>query len=390
MNARIDTVIENISQELKDMSLFIHDHPELGLKEYEACKVQTELLKKYGFEVETGICGFETSYKASYRGNKPGPKIAMLAEYDALPEIGHGCGHNLIALVGVGSGIVIKDLVDEYGGEVYVFGTPAEETWGSKVSMSKQGAFDGMDVVMMAHPMNVDTNCMNTLAMKSLRIKFHGRTAHASATPYEGINALDAMINFYNLVNALRQQTKPDARIHGVITDGGKAPNVIPDYTETLIYTRANRAAYLNELTEKVLKCAEGAAIATGCTFEWEKAEEEFMDTDSNIALAELYAEQMEQLGVNIKHVENEILPGSSDAGDVSYVAPLIQSTFDISDGQELTAHTREFAECASTDRAIEKALLCVKGFAMTSEKLLTDPKYLKAIKDEFNEKHPR
>ncbi|MFR7988957.1 MAG: M20 family metallopeptidase [Anaerovoracaceae bacterium] len=385
---KINVAVEETASELKQMALYIHENPELGLEERKACQVQTQLLEKYGFSVETGLFGFETSYRAVYKGKKPGPKIAMLAEYDALPELGHGCGHNLIAMVGVGSGLAMRQIADQYGGEIYVFGTPAEETWGSKVGMAKAGAFDDMDVVMMAHPMDRETNCMNTMALKSLKFKFFGRTAHAAAAPHEGVNALDAVINFFNMVNALRQQTKEDARIHGIITDGGKAPNVIPDYTEAFVLTRANKMAYLQELTDKVIACAEGAALGTGCRMEWEKADEDFMDTDSNLTLAELYAEQMEKLGVAIEHTGSEILPGSSDIGDISYVCPAIQSTFDICEGEQVGAHTREFAACAGSDQAMEKALLCIRGFAMTAAELLRNPENLTAIKEEFNRKH--
>ena len=385
---KIESAVKELAPQLKSLSHYIHDNPELGLEEHKACKAQTELLKKYGFSVETGLYGFETSYRAVYRGTEPGPKIAMLAEYDALPELGHGCGHNLIAMVGVGSGLVMRELVDQYGGEVYVFGTPAEETWGCKVGMAKAGAFDDMDVVMMAHPMDRETNCMNTMALKSLKFKFYGKTAHAAAAPYEGVNALDAVVNFFNLINALRQQTREDARIHGIITEGGKAPNVIPDYTEAFILTRANKMAYLQELTDKVIACAEGAAAGTGCWMEWEKADEDFMDTDSNVTLAELYAEQMEILGVDIEHTGEEILPGSSDIGDISYVCPAIQSTFDICEGKAIGAHTREFAACAGTDQAMERALLSIRGFAMTAAELLKEPAHLRKIKEEFEKKH--
>lgn len=385
---KIESAVNALSPRLKFMARYIHENPELGLEEYKACKVQTEMLKEYGFAVETGLYGFETSYKGVYKGAKPGPKIAMLAEYDALPDLGHGCGHNLIAMVGVGAGLAMRELVDEYGGEVYVFGTPAEETWGCKVSMAKAGAFDRMDVVMMAHPMERNTNCSNTMALKSLRFKFYGKTAHAAAAPFEGVNALDAVINFFNMVNALRQQTKEDARIHGVITEGGKSPNVIPDYTEALVLTRANKMAYLQELTDKVIACAEGAALGTGCRMEWEKADEDFMDTDSNLTLAELYAEQMEKLGVEIEHSQGEVLPGSSDLGDVSYVCPSIQSTFDICEEKPFGPHTCEFAACAGTDYAMESALLSIKGFAMTAAELLKNPEHLRRIREEFEKKH--
>ena len=219
---RVSKIVDRLAPELRKLALDIHDNPELGLQEYKACAWQKELLGRYGFAIEENFCDIETSYKAVYKGRKPGPQIAFLAEYDALPELGHGCGHNLIAMVSVGCGIACREFADEYGAQIDVIGTPAEESAGTKVPMSAKGVFDGYDAVMMAHPAFANAESINTIAMDAYKIEFFGRPAHAAAAPHEGINALDAMINFFNLVNAMRQQTKPDARIHGIITDGGK------------------------------------------------------------------------------------------------------------------------------------------------------------------------
>ena len=381
---KINVAVEETASELKQMALYIHENPELGLEERKACQVQTQLLEKYGFSVETGLFGFETSYRAVYKGKKPGPKIAMLAEYDALPELGHGCGHNLIAMVGVGSGLAMRQIADQYGGEIYVFGTPAEETWGSKVGMAKAGAFDDMDVVMMAHPMDRETNCMNTMALKSLKFKFFGRTAHAAAAPHEGVNALDAVINFFNMVNALRQQATPDVRIHGIITRGGEAPNVIPDYTESIFYVRANRHQDLDPLFARVENCARGAAMGAGVSYTAEFTQGNNKDTCSNMALAELIATQMEKLGAVVKRTHGEYTPGSSDMGDVSYRCPAVQSTFDINSGRGAIAHTREFTQCAGSPEGIQAARRVICGFVMTAAELMSNPTYLKEIKHEF------
>ncbi len=185
-------ITDQLMPDLEELALKIHANPEIGLEEEKACAWQVDLLKKYGFEVETPYAGFDTAYRAVYKGRKAGPKIAMLAEYDALPEIGHGCGHNLIAMVGVGSGIAMREFADELGGEIYVFGTPAEENLGSEVQMSEQGAFDEMDVAMMSHPAGENADCFNTTAVNSYQISFYGKTAHAAAAPEEGKNALDA------------------------------------------------------------------------------------------------------------------------------------------------------------------------------------------------------
>lgn len=384
MKNRVNKVVEELSAELKAMTRDIHDHPELGLEEYHACEVQKKILEKYGFKVETGYCGMDTAYKAVYKGAKPGPKIGMLAEYDALPDIGHGCGHNLVAMVGVGSGIAMREFADEFGGDIYVIGTPAEETTGGKVPMANAGIFDDLDVVMMSHPFQCNSEAVNTLAVNTYTIKFYGKVAHASSSPYEGLNALDAVINFYNLVNALRQETQPDARIHGIITEGGKAPNIIPDYTEALIFVRAEKVDYLEVLSEKVLDCARGAALGTGTRVEIVSDFGNFLDTNSNWTLSHLNASIMKDLGIEMKFENNNLIPGSSDMGNVSYRCPAIQTAFDISQGEKLVGHTKDFAKAAVSDYALNQGLTFIKGFVLTAIELMTNPEKMKEIQDEF------
>jgi len=384
---RINAVVEELTPDLKKLALDIHGNPELGHQEVKACQWQTELLEKYGFTVERNFCDMATAYRAVYQGKKPGPRIAMLAEYDALPEIGHACGHNLIAMMSVGSGLAMREFADEYGAEITVIGTPAEETAGGKVEMSRKGAFKGYDAVMMAHPYQEGGSSMNTMAIVCRAFEFFGKTAHAAASPEEGINALDAVINFFNMVNALRQQTKPDARIHGIIVNGGVAPNIIPDYTKALFYVRASKMAYVEELLEKITACAEGAAMGAGCTVKVSPEEEDFKDTDSNLYLSELACVQMEKLGYSLTRNGSETFPGSSDLGDVSYEAPSIQLMAGMGkeDGEEdYAAHTVEFEDHARREKSLNMALDFVKGFTMTAIELMTNPEHLAAIKEEF------
>ena len=394
---KIDAVIQQAAPELKELALKLHANPELGHEEFKACQWQVELLRKYGFEAADHYCDIPTAYHAVYRGAKPGVKIAMLTEYDALAGLGHACGHNLIAMVGVGSGIAIRELVDEYGGEIHVIGCPAEETAGAKVPMAAKGAFDGFDVAMMAHPGHVDVESCNTLAIQAIKVEFFGRPAHAAGAPETGLNALDAMINFFNLVNALRQQTKPDARIHGIITKGGSAVNVIPDYTEAIFNIRSNKVADVKPLTERVKACAQAAALGTGCTVKISKYDEDFMDTCTNVYLSDLACEQMEALGHSVLKLGNMTMPGSSDVGDVSYHCPAIQLSFGmglpegyVGSGNPFTdvpygPHTKEFAAQACRPEALNNGLDFVKGFAMTACKLMTEPEHLEKIKAEFN-----
>lgn len=385
MQRRVDEIVEALSQELRELTLAIHRNPELGLEEYEACALQVQCLKKYGFTIEEKFCGMDTAYKASYISGKAGPKIAMLAEYDALPGLGHGCGHNLIAMISVGAGIAMREFADLYGGEIHVFGTPAEESVGGKVIMANAGAFDDMDVAMMSHPSHMDAESMNTLAIDSYKVSFHGKTAHAAAAPHEGLNALDAVINFFNMINALRQQTQEDARIHGIITKGGEAPNIIPDYSEAIIEARAAKIDYLEDLCQKVLHCAEAAAMGTGCTVEIGPGGGKFLDTNSNLALSALNGKQMRKLGVSLVPPVPYPLPASSDLGDVSYRCPAIQNTFAMIDGAAGGPHTAAFAEAAASDRAIDRGLLFIKGFVLTAIELMENPEELNAIKAEFN-----
>ena len=385
---RVSKIVDRLAPELRKLALDIHDNPELGLQEYKACAWQKELLGRYGFAIEENFCDIETSYKAVYKGRKPGPKIAFLAEYDALPELGHGCGHNLIAMVSVGCGIACREFADEYGAQIDVIGTPAEETAGTKVPMSAKGVFDGYDAVMMAHPAFANAESINTIAMDAYKIEFFGRPAHAAAAPHEGINALDAMINFFNLVNAMRQQTKPDARIHGIITDGGKAANDIPDYTAANFYIRANRVGDVKKLAERVRNCAAGAALGTGCTYKIEYNEENFKDTCTNKALNNLAVDNIQPfLSEPIYRLGDIHAPGSSDLGDVSYEAPAIQVIFKIGEYPNPMGggHTPEMAAAAGSEYGINNGLNFVKGLVMTAIELMTKPEALAAVKEEFS-----
>ena len=381
---QVNRIFEEIGPEIKALGREIYENPELGLQEHKACALQCALLEKYGFEIERNFCGFETAYRACYKGRKPGPKIAMLADYEALPDLGHGCGHNLIAAISVGAGIGMREFADTLGGEIYVIGTPAEETVGTKAAMAKKGAFDRLDVAMMSHAGFLNCESLNTLAVKSVYFDFHGKAAHASGMPYDGLNALDAVINCFNLINALRQQTREDARIHGIITDGGKAPNIIPEHTQAFFFIRSEKIDYLDKLFEKVCDCARGAALGTGCRLEITMGDSNFSDTNSSKALTKLNTKNMELLGQKMIRATEKPLPGSSDMGNASYRCPVIQTLFDITHWQNMAVHTREFAELSGSGYALEQALVFAKGHVLTAIDLMEEPAHLKAIGEEF------
>ena len=215
---KLENKFSEIFEDLKELNKYIYKNPELGRKEFKACEAHKNLLKKYGFEVEENYIGIPTAYLAKYSSGKKGIKIGYLAEYDALPEIGHGCGHNILGTTSIGAGILLKEYIDEFGGEVLIFGTPAEETFGAKVDMAEAGCFDDIDVAMISHPTGKNHEKSGTSqAMEALQFTFRGKTAHAAGDPYNGINALDGVIQFFNSVNALRQQTKTSARILSLI-----------------------------------------------------------------------------------------------------------------------------------------------------------------------------
>ena len=385
---RINETVKKYEPELRKLALDIHDNPELGMKEFKACKWQTDLLEKYGFQVERNLCGFQTAYRASYKSGKTGPKIAMMAEYDALPGLGHGCGHNLIAMMSLGSGLVLKEFAEELGGEIYVIGTPAEETAGTKVEMSRQGVFDEMDVAMMAHPFFRNTDSANYMAIIGRRYEFFGKPSHAASAPDAGINALDAVINFFNLINAMRQQCQDDARIHGVISDGGLAPNVIPDYTAANFYIRANLMSDVVKLENRIENCAKAAAMGTGCTYKISPFEEDFMDCRSNQTLNRLAVSNIEKFSpYPFSIFGKNYIPGSTDVGDVSYSCPAIMLGAKIGDSDNpMEQHTPHVVECAASETALENAVNFIKGFAMAGIELITKPEILKEIKAEFAE----
>ncbi|MBG0763944.1 MAG: amidohydrolase, partial [Tissierellales bacterium] len=218
MKEKVAQLIDNLEEELRQLSEEIYENPELGYKEFKSAKLHEKILEKYGFEVESGYMGIETGFRAEYDSGKEGPTVAFLIEYDALPGIGHGCGHNILGTTSTGASIVLKSIIDEIGGKVVAFGTPAEETSGAKVIFADKGAFDDVDVAMMAHPNFAYNRSGKSLALEPIEFEFTGRTSHAAAAPEKGINALDAAINTFNNINALRQQVRSDARIHGIIT----------------------------------------------------------------------------------------------------------------------------------------------------------------------------
>ena len=381
---KLENKFSEIFEDLKELNEYIYKNPELGRKEFKACEAHKNLLKKYGFEIEENYIGIPTAYLAKYSSGKKGIKIGYLAEYDALPEIGHGCGHNILGTTSIGAGILLKEYIDEFGGEVLIFGTPAEETFGAKVDMAEAGCFDNIDVAMISHPTGKNHEKSGTSqAMEALQFTFRGKTAHAAGDPYNGINALDGVIQFFNSVNALRQQTKTSARIHGIISNGGEAANIIPDLAVANFYVREATTKDMLKLSERVKNCAKGAALATGTSLEIENYEYTFKHLVTNEKLSSIYTKNLELQG--IKDIPMSDPTGSSDCGDVSHHCPTIHTYFPISKC-ELTGHSIEFAKATITEEAYKGMKEAIFALVMTGKDILENENLLKEIKDEFNQ----
>jgi amidohydrolase len=307
-----------------------------------------------------------------------------MAEYDALPGIGHGCGHNLLGTVSTGAGIVLKQIIDEIGGTVIVFGTPAEETSGAKVTYVENHEFDMVDIAMMAHPGNDYVKSGTSLALEPIQFEFFGKTAHAAASPDKGVNALDAAIQTFNSVNALREHFRSDSRVHGVILDGGKAANIVPEYSMSQFYVRSTSKTYNLELLEKVKNCARGAALATGCELKITKFEFNYDNMVTNHVLSNVFNEKIYEVA-GIKMNEHLGGSGSIDAGQVSQVCPTIHPYFDITNDKNIVAHTREMANCTLTDYAKEQMKNTIAALVLTASEVIQNPKLYEEIKYEFD-----
>ena len=359
----------------------LYDNPEIGNQEFESMKLLVDYLEQAGFTTQSGYV-VPTGFLGTYDSNKPGPTIAFMSEYDALPEIGHGCGHNLIAAIGVAAGEALKAVIDEYGGKVLVIGTPAEENFGGKVSMADAGVFDEVDVALMVHPGSQNGVGSRSSALVPVKFEFHGKSAHEAASPWDGISALDSAVMSYMQINMLRQMAKPHTTIHGVIKDGGEAANVIPDYASLEYYFRAPTMAYAREMSLKAIEMVKNISQANGTTVSISEYECAYEDTVINYKLADILTEQFAAIGVeNIQPVD-EIAGGSTDVGAVSYKCPTIQGNIKIMP-ETIGAHTREMAAATLTDAGKAGLIKGAQGIALTALALLEDADLLAEVKAE-------
>lgn len=366
----------NIKEELCNLSDYIYENPELGNQEYEAVRVLTKILKENNFEIEQPYCGLKTAFKATFDSGKAGLTVGYLCEYDALPEIGHGCGHNMIGVMSAGAGIALSNVIDETGGKVIVFGTPAEETNGGKVILTKEGAFNELDAAMMVHPAGQTIESGSSSAIYPMEFVYRGKAAHAAGCPEMGINALNSVIHLFNGIDAMRQHVTSDVRIHGIITKGGVAANIVPEEATAQFYLRAAEKDTLNELIKRVTKIAKGAALMTGASLEINKFELAYDNLVTNHILSEAFNENLRLLGIN-EIREGELSPGSSDIGNVSQVTPTIHPYIGITQGCVI-GHSREMARATITEFAHERLVKGVLALSYTGCDVLTQKIKLK------------
>ena len=374
----IDSCSEELYQEISDE---IWKNPELGFEEYKAHDVLTTFLEKKGFSVERSYTGIETAFRATFGSGRP--NVCVICEYDALPEIGHACGHNLIAEAGVAASLGLKAALESSNapkGRLTVMGTPAEEDVGGKISLLENGAFEDVDIAMMVHPAPYSILKTQFVACLELRVTYTGKAAHAAAFPWEGVNALDAAVVAYTSISVLRQQMKTDHSIHGIITNGGAKPNIIPEKASTEYYIRAPTRNEMYALAKKVRACFEAAANANSCQLAIEESCSCF-DMKSNNTLAQIYLENYKIFGGSMMEELREI--GSTDMGNVSYAVPSIHPMYKIGRGE--VYHTREFTSVSNTPEAHAETLVAAKAMAHTCIDVLTTDGLLEEIKKEFN-----
>ena len=358
---------DELSKEIEAVSDFIFNNPELGDEEYISSKYLVDKMKEYGFNTVYPYCNLDTAFRAEL-GDESGPTIAFLAEYDALPGYGenkepaHACGHNWIAASTLGACIVLSKLKENFKGKIVLIGTPAEESTGGKCDLVKAGAFDDIDVCYQMHIEAFNNVNCKALAMDSLEFSFEGVAAHAASHPHKGINALDAVQLTFAGINALRQHVTPDVRIHGIVSNGGDAPNIVPEKAACKFYIRASERSYLNELTEKVINCAKGAELMTGAKLSYRYFENSFDNIINNKVLQDITKKNLVQVGITDILEGKEGPVGSTDIGNVSQVCPTMYTEIALDINPMVYVHEEAFLNYANSKEAYDKLHKSVKA----------------------------
>jgi amidohydrolase len=382
---RLAAEVDKRADVLIDASHQIHAHPELCYEEHFAHDLLTGLLEAEQLAVERHAFDLDTAFIAR-AGSGDGPTIAVLCEYDALPGIGHACGHNIIGTAGLGAGVAAAALADELGGRVVILGTPAEEGGGGKELLAQRGAFEGVDAAMMVHPAGADLALMNVIAIHQMKVRYHGEAAHAAAFPHKGRNALDAAVLGYMNIAALRQHIKPNERIHGIFTHAGDKPNIVPSFAAAEWYVRSPTLKSLAKLKPRVVACLEAGAQAAGCEIEIEWQDPAYADMVDNRTMLDLYTANAASTGrtlIDPSAGGGEQVVGSTDMGNVSYVVPSIHPMIKVAPAH-LSIHTPEFAEYTASADGDQAVIDGAKAMAMTVADLWMQPDLLAKAKAEF------
>ena len=388
MKEQLLQISEELKQRLWEMSDYIHDHPELGNQEFEAVNTLTSFLKEHNFSVEVGVAGLETAFTAVYDSKKPGLSVAYLCEYDALPDLGHACGHNLISTSALGTIVALKKFLEnkKYEGTISIIGTPAEESGGGKIVLLQQGVFENVDAVFMMHPTSDKTRlageCMSSMR---LHMEFFGKSAHSGSHPEDGINALSAANLYFIATGLLRQQFKGDMRLSGIITNGGRQTGLIPDYVEIKGSISSFNLAELKKNVKKVENCAKGSALAMGCALKFE-ATEGYQGRIPNKTLSDICRKELENLGEPLL----DGMPfdfGGEDLGNVSRLIPICNPYVTIFPDFKISNHTEQFRDLANSEAGYRCIDITCKAMGRSIIYLLENPHVIDVAKEELKER---
>jgi amidohydrolase len=382
LREKVKAAIAREREHIVEVAETIRVNPELQFEEFMASNLIADHLREVGYEVVKPYCGMETSFRATKKSSKPGPNVVVLAEYDALRGIGHGCGHNLIGGSGLAAAIGMAEVIEEIGGTFEIIGTPAEEGGCGKVIQVDQGAFDGVDAALMIHHAGHLTGAPTewpigtSLAVTGMEFEFFGKPAHSAMDPFNGVNALNAVIKLFTGIDAMRQHVTMDARIHGIITHGGDAANVVPKYASAKFFVRAASRDYLHELIDKVRNIAEGAALMTGCEVKISQ-DLEMYDMRPSYVIGEVYHKNMEEVGLDVSQGRTTRGFASTDFGNVSYVVPSVTGSFAISE-TPIPGHSQQVVDASGSEFGYDQFIKVSTAMTLTALDLMTDPELVK------------
>jgi amidohydrolase len=383
LKKKVCDIIDAMADELVEASHAIHAKPEIAFEEKFAHGLLSDKVEAAGLAVERHACGLDTAFISAF--GEGDTEVGILSEYDALPGIGHACGHNIIATTGLGASLALAKLNGELPGKVRYLGTPAEESGNGKELMARQGAFDGLDAAMMVHPAGLDLITMPSLAVNEVRVTYTGKAAHASAMPFAGVNALDGLVTAYQSIAQLRQHIRQSERIHGIFNEAGLAPNIVPDHAVGTFYVRAENGLALADLKARVQNCFEAGALAAGCEVQIDWALGDYLEIKESWAIAERYKQNAESLGRDFFPLEK--MPssgaGSTDMGNISHRVPSIHPMIAVAP-PSVVIHNPEFAKWAASDKGDKAVIDGAKSLAMTAIDVLSDKKLMQQAKDDF------